>query len=189
VRYLNQFRRPGHCIDYISFDVSRCNKTGRVLQHLDELGQRTVLSTGWFQVCFLLSQNKSQVYSTLPTFISQSFPQLKSRSPRDLFVHSKRHGLPLPAGASETIGRFEQTEQPLNGQMLLQHGIVRANCVDCLDRTNVAQFGLGKAALGWQLYSMGLLDSPWALGLQTELCRLFEEMFDEHGDTLVCGKN
>jgi hypothetical protein len=32
---------------------------------------------------------------------------------------------------------------------------------------------------------MGLLHSPWALGLHTELCRHYEEMFDEHGDTLV----
>lgn len=72
-----------------------------------------------------------------------------------------------------------------SGKILTQHGIVRANCVDCLDRTNVAQFGLGKVALGWQLYSMGLLEHPWALSLQTEVSRVFEEIFDEHGDTLV----
>lgn len=43
----------------------------------------------------------------------------------------------------------------------------------------------GKIALGWQLYSMGFLCSPWALHLHTEVCRVFEEMFDEHGDTLA----
>lgn len=31
-----------------------------------------------------------------------------------------------------------------DGRFLLQHGISRTNCVDCLDRTNVAQFGIGE---------------------------------------------
>lgn len=32
-----------------------------------------------------------------------------------------------------------------------QTGVVRVNCVDCLDRTNTAQFCLGKCALGFQV--------------------------------------
>jgi len=32
-----------------------------------------------------------------------------------------------------------------------QHGVVRTNCVDCLDRTNTAQFAIGKTALGMQV--------------------------------------
>ena len=34
-----------------------------------------------------------------------------------------------------------------------QHGVVRTNCVDCLDRTNTAQFAIGKTALGMQVGS------------------------------------
>lgn len=33
----------------------------------------------------------------------------------------------------------------------VQTGIIRVNCVDCLDRTNTAQFALGKCALGYQV--------------------------------------
>ena len=36
-----------------------------------------------------------------------------------------------------------------------QTGIVRTNCVDCLDRTNTAQFVIAKVALGLQLYALG----------------------------------
>lgn len=43
---------------------------------------------------------------------------------------------------------------------LLQCGILRVNCVDCLDRTNAAQFAIAKRALGHQLYALGLLGSP-----------------------------
>ena len=33
----------------------------------------------------------------------------------------------------------------------MQTGILRVNCVDCLDRTNTAQFMVGKCALGFQV--------------------------------------
>lgn len=33
----------------------------------------------------------------------------------------------------------------------LQTGVARVNCVDCLDRTNTAQFALGKCALAFQV--------------------------------------
>ncbi|VDM58942.1 unnamed protein product [Angiostrongylus costaricensis] len=50
-------------------------------------------------------------------------------------------------------------------RFLLQQGISRTNCVDCLDRTNVAQFVLGRVALACQLYAMGVLDNPCLLCL------------------------
>jgi len=43
---------------------------------------------------------------------------------------------------------------------LLQQGILRTNCVDCLDRTNAAQFAIAKRALGHQLHALGLIGSP-----------------------------
>lgn len=43
---------------------------------------------------------------------------------------------------------------------LLQHGILRVNCVDCLDRTNAAAFAIAKRALGHQLYALGLVKDP-----------------------------
>ena len=46
-----------------------------------------------------------------------------------------------------------------------QHGVVRTNCVDCLDRTNVAQFAIGLMALSQQLRAVDLLgadDAPYA---------------------------
>ena len=40
----------------------------------------------------------------------------------------------------------------------LQNGVLRTNCVDCLDRTNVAQFALGMKLLGVSLRVLGLND-------------------------------
>lgn len=37
-----------------------------------------------------------------------------------------------------------------------QHGVLRTNCIDSLDRTNVAQFSFGMLALGQQLHALGI---------------------------------
>ncbi|KAG8186312.1 hypothetical protein JTE90_007333 [Oedothorax gibbosus] len=66
----------------------------------------------------------------------------------------------------------------------IQTGIVRVNCVDCLDRTNTAQFALGKAALAFQLYVLGVLENPM-LEFDTDSVRMLEELYEDHGDTLA----
>jgi len=67
---------------------------------------------------------------------------------------------------------------------LCQTGILRVNCVDCLDRTNTAQFMVGKCALGFQLYSLGVTDSPH-IEFDSDVVRVLEELFEAHGDTLA----
>lgn len=51
--------------------------------------------------------------------------------------------------ASTVVGR-----QTADG--CAQTGIIRINCVDCLDRTNTAQFALGKCALSFQVYLLSI---------------------------------
>ncbi|XP_056860174.1 phosphoinositide phosphatase SAC4-like [Raphanus sativus] len=41
----------------------------------------------------------------------------------------------------------------------LQRGVLRTNFIDCLDRTNVAQYAYGWAALGQQLHALGITDA------------------------------
>ncbi|KAL5009502.1 hypothetical protein ScPMuIL_011807 [Solemya velum] len=65
-----------------------------------------------------------------------------------------------------------------------QTGIARTNCVDCLDRTNTAQFALGKCALGYQLYALGVTASP-DLTFDTDCLRMLEELYEDQGDTLA----
>jgi len=67
---------------------------------------------------------------------------------------------------------------------LKQTGVLRINCVDCLDRTNTAQFMVGKCALGYQLYVLGVIESP-VVKFDTDAVRILEELFEAHGDTLA----
>ena len=52
----------------------------------------------------------------------------------------------------------------------VQTGVLRTNCVDCLDRTNSAQFIVGKCALAFQLYSLGVLLEP-DISFETDVTR------------------
>ncbi|KAN0140820.1 SacI homology domain containing protein [Lactarius tabidus] len=69
-------------------------------------------------------------------------------------------------------------------KMLFQNGICRTNCVDCLDRTNAAQFVFGKRALGHQLYVLGVVDNP-NLAFDSDAVNMLTEMYHDHGDTLA----
>ena len=51
-----------------------------------------------------------------------------------------------------------------------QTGIIRTNCVDCLDRTNTAQFAVGLSALGFQLHALGVIAQP-RLEIETDCVR------------------
>lgn len=63
-------------------------------------------------------------------------------------------------GILETIAEevLEGTGFFHNGQeqTKMQNGVARTNCIDCLDRTNAAQFVIGKLALGHQLHALGV---------------------------------
>lgn len=65
-----------------------------------------------------------------------------------------------------------------------QTGIVRTNCVDCLDRTNTAQFAIGKCALGHQLCKMGFI-KPARLEFDSDCVTMLERLYEDHGDTLA----
>ncbi|KAL3120755.1 hypothetical protein niasHT_008047 [Heterodera trifolii] len=67
------------------------------------------------------------------------------------------------------------------GQMVLrQKGIVRTNCVDCLDRTNVVQSAIALVVCLNQCRKLGIIepisDAPKAL------IRLLQQMWADHGD-------
>ncbi|GAA6001890.1 hypothetical protein JCM10207_002366 [Rhodosporidiobolus poonsookiae] len=63
----------------------------------------------------------------------------------------------------------------------LQKGVVRTNCIDCLDRTNSAQTLIAYVALGHQLYALGITGSK-RLAPDCEAGRMLEDLFRLHGD-------
>lgn len=67
---------------------------------------------------------------------------------------------------------------------MLQKGVLRTNCIDCLDRTNVAQYAYGLAALGRQLHALGVIDNP-KIDLDAPLADDLMGFYERMGDTLA----
>ncbi len=68
--------------------------------------------------------------------------------------------------------------------MQVQNGVARTNCIDCLDRTNAAQFVIGKRALGYQLHALGIIEDT-SVDYDTDAVNLFTHMWHDHGDTIA----
>lgn len=66
----------------------------------------------------------------------------------------------------------------------VQNGVSRTNCIDCLDRTNAAQFVIGKRALGRQLQALGVIAGN-TVEYDTDAVNIFTQMFHDHGDTIA----
>ena len=62
-----------------------------------------------------------------------------------------------------------------------QRGIVRVNCVDCLDRTNLTQVAIGLEALQRQLTYLG---STMRVAEGSKAGAIFQKLFEIHGDII-----
>lgn len=83
----------------------------------------------------------------------------------------------------ETTGFF-QNGDGVTSPVSAQNGVARTNCIDCLDRTNAAQFVIGKRALGHQLHALGILEDT-TVDYDTDAVNLFTHMWHDHGDTIA----
>ena len=131
-------------------------------------------------------------YSKAITYLNQFLPRSNKIKYRawDMSRASKSHDQDV-IGTLETIAEdvvrstgFFHNNSAGTGTAHLQNGIARTNCIDCLDRTNAAQFVIGKRALGHQLHALGIIDND-SLDYDTDAVNLFTHMFHDHGDTIA----
>jgi hypothetical protein len=88
--------------------------------------------------------------------------------------------------SSDTLpitGFFRNGDDRESG-LQLQSGVVRTNCIDCLDRTNAAQFVIAKRALGYQLHALGVIEGT-QVHYDTDAVNMFTNMWHDHGDTIA----
>lgn len=69
-------------------------------------------------------------------------------------------------------------------ESFFQNGVLRTNCIDCLDRTNVAQYAYGLEALGRQLQAVGLTNIP-KLDPDCGVAAALMDMYQNMGDSLA----
>ncbi|CAL5422777.1 unnamed protein product [Camellia sinensis] len=65
-----------------------------------------------------------------------------------------------------------------------QKGIIRSNCIDCLDRTNVTQSYLAQKSLNSQLQRLGVLSSTEFISMFNEEFEIFKTLWVDQGDEI-----
>jgi hypothetical protein len=82
-----------------------------------------------------------------------------------------------------TTGFFHNGDEEVDSPQV-QNGVARTNCIDCLDRTNAAQFVIGKRALGRQLQALGVIAGK-TVEYDSDCVEMFTHMFHGHGDAIA----
>ncbi|GFZ09451.1 phosphoinositide phosphatase family protein [Actinidia rufa] len=65
-----------------------------------------------------------------------------------------------------------------------QIGVVRTNCIDCLDRTNVTQSMIGRKMLEFQLRRIGVFDAEESISSHPNFDENFKFLWANHGDDI-----
>ncbi|EPQ30030.1 uncharacterized protein PFL1_02703 [Pseudozyma flocculosa PF-1] len=165
IEYLNQFLPAAQRIRHIAWDMSRASKSHDqdVIGILEDIAEESVETTRFFHSG---PQPGGSGGGGAPVFAAGHDSDAEGASTE----HDH-------AAAAHGHARRRDT-------ILLQDGVVRVNCVDCLDRTNAAQFVIGKAAFGHQLHALGLLDDP-SLPFDSDAVNMLTEMYHDLGDTIA----
>jgi len=131
-------------------------------------------------------------YTNAIIYLNQSLPEDKKiiYHAWDMSRASKSRDQDV-IGSLESIGEdiiprtgFFQNGNDAKSGLRLQSGVARTNCIDCLDRTNAAQFVIAKRALGHQLQALGVIDDP-TVDYDSDAVNLFTHMWHDHGDTIA----
>lgn len=107
----------------------------------------------------------------------------------DMLKHSKKNLdviTPIESIAEEAVKEIGFFHNGISLETTkIQTGVIRTNCIDCLDRTNAAQFIICKQALAHQLQALGHIPKLASLAYDSDLINIVTEIFHDHGDTIA----
>ncbi|KAJ1020173.1 hypothetical protein NDA16_004453 [Ustilago loliicola] len=178
VTYLNQFLPTDKKIRYIAWDMSQASKDHAqdVIGILEDIAEETLATTHFFH-------SGPEPSAFRPRAAMLNDPDMHGKGPSapgmrvDGWNQASNSSKAEHEASAFGIGNRRET-------ILLQEGVARINCVDCLDRTNAAQFVIGKGAFGHQLHALGLLDNP-NLEFDSDAANMLTEMYHDLGDTIA----
>ncbi|XP_052201202.1 phosphatidylinositol-3-phosphatase SAC1 isoform X2 [Diospyros lotus] len=189
VGYLNQILSEDNHLKFIHWDFHKFakSKSANVLAVLGGVASEALDLTGFY-------------YSGKPVVGKRRATQLsRTSTARDASLRDLRPSsgdLARIGSSNDTLSSMlKQDKESDSSQQItkdgyggaaprFQSGVLRTNCIDCLDRTNVAQYAYGLAALGRQLHAMGLTDKP-KVDANSTLAEALMDMYQSMGDALA----
>ncbi|PLW43090.1 hypothetical protein PCANC_03792 [Puccinia coronata f. sp. avenae] len=156
LKYLSQFLPEPASLEFSSFDMSAAQRSRQV------------------DVISYLSGVAEEVIEKTKFFHSGPDPNYKLFQSEEAVFNDD--------GEPEESG--ETQKSAYRPAPLLQCGVCRTNCIDCIDRTNAAQFVVGKAALAHQLHALGIIKSKVA-PYDSDAVDILTNMYHDLGDTIA----
>lgn len=183
VGYLNQILPNEKHLRFIHWDFHKFakSKSANVLAVLGAVASEALDLTGFY-------------YSGKPVLVKRKVTQLsRTNTGRDASFNDLRGrsgDISRLVSNSEVLSSMAQHDKKYSQQVRMetgtcfQSGVLRTNCIDCLDRTNVAQYAYGLEALVRQLHAMDLTDCL-KVDHDSSLAAALMEMYQSMGDALA----
>ncbi|KAI7739861.1 hypothetical protein M8C21_020872 [Ambrosia artemisiifolia] len=181
VGYLNQILPEESQLRFIHWDFHKFakSKSANILGVLAGVAGEALDLTGFY-------------YSGKPAVVKKKSIQLsRTSTARDSSLKDLRNSSGDLSNSDTMMKQERDNEKKTikkynnsNSGPQFQSGVLRTNCIDCLDRTNVAQYAYGLAALGRQLHAMGLTDDP-KLDQDSSIAAALMDMYLSMGDALA----
>lgn len=165
VRVGNEFR---HAVDYINNTIDDAHKIRYCALDYSHISKHRNLDVS-------ASLNEVSTWAVNQTGFFCSSPQWKIKEGGIIEPFTEQDG----QGAARLAGHLGVPVFAME-----QSGVLRTNCIDCLDRTNVAQFSAGVEAIGQQLVVMGIR-SKAKLDPSSNIVRVLIDMYVDNGDSIA----
>ncbi|KAM3759471.1 hypothetical protein ACB098_01G122700 [Castanea mollissima] len=188
VGYLNQILSEENHLKFIHWDFHKFakSKSANVLAVLGAVASEALDLTGFYYSGKPTTFKRANKISRTSTGRDASLRDLRANSTDLARIGSCNENLnSLVNRDRETDFNQQNGKNSCGGEApRFQSGVLRTNCIDCLDRTNVAQYAYGLAALGRQLYAMGLTDIP-KVDPESTIAAALMDMYQSMGDALA----
>ncbi|KAL9856771.1 Phosphoinositide phosphatase SAC5 [Arabidopsis thaliana] len=160
IRFINKGMDREHRLKAIHFDLSKHYKKGAdgAFNHLCIFSRKSLELTDLF-------------YCKAPSGVGA-----------EEVIYDSFFNNPIPSQDEEASS--PEKEDMKADIFLLQNGVLRTNCIDCLDRTNFAQYAHGLVSLGHQLRTLGISGPP-VVDLNNPLAIELMDAYQKMGNTLA----
>ncbi|CAN1159637.1 Phosphatidylinositol-3-phosphatase SAC1 [Linum perenne] len=188
VGYLNTILPEENHLKFIHWDFHKFakSKSANVLAVLGAVAREALDLTGFYYSGKTnVVKRKASALSRTSTARDASLRDIRSGSGELVRVGSSNDRLNSILGRDRENGHpHDKEDNSSSNRPRFQSGVLRTNCIDCLDRTNVAQYAYGLVALGRQLHAMNLTDVP-KVDPDSSIAAALMDMYQSMGDALA----
>ncbi|XWS18777.1 hypothetical protein CRYUN_Cryun32bG0073800 [Craigia yunnanensis] len=174
IRFINKSLTKENRLRFLHWDLSRhSRKATNVLAFLGRVANCALNLTGIFY-CEVTPNCRPEGLLNLSCLV-QNY-ECSAQIPSDKTDDVEK--------LEKDVGNVKQNSSENVKPSIFQNGVLRTNCIDCLDRTNVAQYAYGLMAFGRQLHAMGFTESQ-TIDQNSPLAEDLMGVYETMGDTLA----